>query len=61
MSSRIAWVGLALALLATVMTTQAMRVSAGHRGAETTAVSIAPEEITRNAGELPVTKIDMPF
>jgi hypothetical protein len=60
MSNRIAWMSLALALLATVMTTQYMRVSAGIRAPETT-TSIDPHEITQKAGELPVIEVAIPY
>jgi hypothetical protein len=60
MTTRIVWMSLALALLATLMTAQ-LRGATGLRGPQTTAISIAPEELTRNAGDLPVTRIDLPY
>jgi hypothetical protein len=61
MSSRIAWMSLALALLATATAARYMRVAAGHHGPQTTAITIVPAELNRNAGQLPETKIDTPY
>jgi len=63
MTKRTIWLGVALALLAVVVGTQYVRIAVGHSGptGTTAATVISPEELTRNAGPMPVTKIESYF
>jgi len=62
MSNRTKWVGVGLFLLGMVFGAHYLRAAVVHHGITgTTAATIVPEELTRSAGELPVTVIDSYF
>jgi hypothetical protein len=59
MSKSTKWIGVTLLLSGMVIGAQYVRAAVGHGGSKytTTTTTIAPEELTRAAGPLPVTEI----